>query len=177
MNMKKLYEEGFEEYPITTVIAQNLFFLIYFSIGFIAMLSLKISGIPIISLLYAVFLIVMLLFVLRKHLCTNCYYYGKRCSTGWGKLSSLMFKEKSGNYELGIKLAGITWGLATLIPIIGSIISLILNFTTYRLGLLMLFIFLTPFNFIFHKNSCKRCKMRNICPASIVKKKEEDFPQ
>jgi len=88
-----------------------------------------------------------------------------------------MFKEKSGSYELGIKLAGSTWGLATLIPIIGSIISLILNFTTYRLGLLMLFIFLTPFNFIFHKNSCKRCKMRNICPASIVKKKEEDFPQ
>ena len=176
MNMKKLYEKGFEEYPITTVIAQNLFFLIYFSIGFIAILPLKILGIPIISLLYAVFLVVMLLFVLRKYLCTNCYYYGKKCSTGWGKLSSLMFKEKSGNYELGIKLAGITWGLATLIPIIGSIISLILNFTTYRLGLLILFIFLTPFNFIFHKNSCKRCKIRNVCPASMVKKKE-DFSQ
>ncbi|MHA1764719.1 MAG: hypothetical protein ACTSVK_00485, partial [Promethearchaeota archaeon] len=140
-------------------------------------LPLKILGLPIISLLYAIFLVVMLLFVLRKHLCTNCYYYRKRCSTGWGKLSSLMFKEKSGNYELGIKLAGITWGLATLIPIIGSIISLILNFTTYRLDLLILFILLTPINFIFHKNSCKKCKMRNICPASMAREKERKFSQ
>ena len=171
--MKKLYEDGFEEYPITTVIGQNLFFLIYFGIGFIGMLSLKIFNIPVVSLLYAIFLIIMLLFVLRKHLCTNCYYYGKTCSTGWGKLSSLMFKEKSGNYELGIKLAGITWGLATLIPIIGIIISLILNFSVYRLVLLGLFILLTPINFISHKNSCKRCKMRTICPATMIKGRDE----
>ncbi|RLI55425.1 MAG: hypothetical protein DRO93_11945 [Candidatus Thorarchaeota archaeon] len=173
MDTKKLYEKGFEEYPITTVITQNLFFLIYFGIGFIGLLPLKLFNIPIISLLYAIFLIVMLLFVLRKHLCTNCYYYGKRCSTGWGKLSSLMFKERSGNYESGIKLAGITWGLATLMPVIGIIISLILNFTIYELGLILLFISLTPVNFILHKNSCKKCKMRNICPASMVKEKKE----
>ena len=170
MDMKKLYENGFEEYPIITVIGQNLFFLIYFGIGFIGVLPLKIFGISLISFLYAIFLVIMLLFVLRKHLCTNCYYYGKRCSTGWGKLSSLMFKEKSGNYKLGIKLAGITWGLATLIPIIGIIISLILNFTMYRVVLLGLFILLTPMNFILHKNSCKRCKMKNICLASMTKK-------
>jgi len=169
MDTKKLYEKGFEEYPITTVITQNLFFLIYFGIGFIGLLPLKLFNIPIISLFYAIFLIVMLLFVLRKHLCTNCYYYGKICSTGWGKLSSLMFKERSGNYKLGIKLAGITWGLATLIPVVGIIISLILNFTIYELGLILLFISLTPVNFILHKNSCKKCKMRNICPASMVK--------
>jgi len=169
--MKKLYKAGFEEYPITTVIAQNLFFLIYFGVGVVVMLPLKISGVSIFSLLYAVFLVVMLLFVLRKHLCTNCYYYGKRCATGWGKLSALMFKEKSGNYELGIKLAGITWGLATLIPIIGAAISLISNFTLLQFGLLIFFILLTPLNFVLHKNSCKKCKMRNICSASMVKRK------
>lgn len=173
MYSKKLYEKGFEEYPITIEIGQNLFFLIYFGIGFIGLLPLKIFGISLISLLYMIFLVIMLLFVLRKNLCTNCYYYGKRCSTGWGKLSSLMFKEKSGNYKLGIKLAGITWGLATLIPIVGIIISLILKFTMHRLVLLGLFILLTPLNFILHKNSCKRCKMRDICPASMLKEKEE----
>ncbi len=171
MDMKKLYENGFEEYPIITVIGQNLFFLIYFGIGFIGMLPLKTFGISLISFLYAIFLVIMLLFVLRKHLCTNCYYYGKRCSTGWGKLSSLMFKEKSGNYELGIKLANITWALATLTPIIGIIISLFINFSGYKLALLLLFVVLTPVNFLFHKNSCKRCKLRNICPASMSKEK------
>lgn len=173
MCMKKIYEKGLEEYPIATVIGQNLFFLIYFGIGFIGLLPLKLCNIPLISLLYIIFLIVMLLFVLRKHLCTNCYYYGKRCSTNWGKLSSFMFKEKSGNYELGIKLAGIIWGLATLIPVIGIIISLFLNFTIYKLVLMVLFILLTPINFLLHKNSCKRCKMIYICPASMVKENKK----
>ncbi len=106
---KDIYEEGFEEYPILTVIGQNLFFVLYFSVGFVILYPFKVLNVPIISLFYVMFLIIMLLFVLRKHLCTNCYYYGKRCSTGWGKLSSLLFKEKSGNYNLGIKLAQITW--------------------------------------------------------------------
>ena len=169
MKAKKIYDKGLERYPLGCIIGQNIFFLAYFAIGFIGMMPLQIYRFPVISVLYALFLIMMLLFILRKHLCTNCYYYGKICSTGWGKLSSLMFKERSGNYKLGIKLAGITWGLATLIPVVGIIISLILNFTIYELGLILLFISLTPVNFILHKNSCKKCKMRNICPASMVK--------
>ncbi len=169
MDEKGLYKDGFEEYPIATVIAQNLLFLVYFGIGFIGMLPLKIFDIPLISVLYAVSLVIMLVFVLRKHICTNCYYYGKRCSTGWGKLSSLMFKERSGNYRLGVKLAGITWGGAILIPILGMILCLILDFTLYKVILLGSFILLSPIVFIYHKNSCKRCKMKDICPASMVK--------
>ena len=117
------------------------------------------------------FLIAMLIFVLRKHLCTNCYYYGKRCSTGWGKLAAAMFKKNSGNYELGVKLAGITWGLATIVPIIGIITVLLLNFELNLLVILILFIIITPLNFMMHKHSCVRCKMRNICPASMAKTK------
>jgi len=166
MDTKKLYEKGFEEYPITTVITQNLFFLIYFGIGFMGLLPLKLF-----SLLYAIFLIIMLLFVLRKHLCTNCYYYGKRCSTGWGKLAAVMYKEKSGKYELGVKLAVITWGLATTVPIIGTITILIFKFELYFLVILILFILLTPLNFMVHKNSCVKCKMKFICPASMAKNK------
>jgi len=166
MYNQKVYEKA---YPIITVIFQNLFFLLYFGVGFMGMLPIKICGVSIISLFYLLFLIAMLLFILRKHLCTNCYYYGKRCATGWGKLSSLMFKEKSGNYELGIKLAKITWGLATIIPIIAMLLLLVISFSGYRLTLLGLFIFLTPINFLLHKNSCKRCKMKTFCPVAPKK--------
>ena len=169
MNMEeKLYKKGLKKYPIGCVIGQNLFFLFYFGIGFIGMFSLRIYEFPIISIAYALFLVVILLFVLRKHLCTNCYYYGKLCSTGWGKLA-LMFRKNSGNYELGVKLAGITWMIATLIPIVGIITVLILSFSTFRLILLVLFLLLTPVNFITHKRACKKCKMRFICPASMAK--------
>ena len=159
----------FERYPISYIVGQNLFFLVYFGIGCAEMLSLQIHAFPVISILYAFFLVIMLLFVLRKHLCTHCYYYGKRCNTGWGKLSSFMFKKDSGNYQLGIKLAGITWMLATLIPIVGSVLTLVLNYSTFTLSLLVLFVLLTPINFVIHKKACEKCKMRFICPASMAK--------
>ena len=131
MNMEEeLYKEGLEKYPTGCIIGRNLFFLAYFGIGFLGMFSLQIYGFPIVSIAYASFLVIMLLFVLRKHLCTNCYYYGKLCSTGWGKLA-LMFKKNSGNYEFGVKLAGITWMLATLIPIIGIYYSFNFKFLNF----------------------------------------------
>ena len=169
MKEEKLYKEGLENYPIGCVIGQNIFFLAYFGIGFIGMLPLQILGFPIISVLYALFLIIMLLFVLRKYLCTHCYYYGKICSTGWGKLTALMFKKNSGNYQLGVKLAGITWILATAIPIVGIILALVLDYSLSNLIFLILFILLTPVNFVSHKKVCEKCKIRFICPASMAK--------
>jgi hypothetical protein len=175
MNSNGKLENGFSEYPLGWVIGQNLFFMFYFGIGFVGMLPVKIYSFPLISFLYAAFLILMLLFVLRKHLCTNCYYYGKRCSTGWGILSSLMFNQRTGNYKLGIMLANITWGIATLLPVIIGAILVILDFTIREALILGMFIILTPISFLFHKNSCGRCRMRGICPASMIKEKSNNI--
>ena len=169
---RKVCKDCYEEYPLYFVLFQNIFLAIYFGIGFIGMLPLQIRDFPIVSAFYALFLAIMLLFVIRKHLCTNCYYYGKRCSTAWGKLSSLMFKKNSGNYELGAKLANITWMLATLIPIARITAALILNYSPSNLILLILFILLTPVNFITHKKACEKCKMRFICLANTAKAKK-----
>ena len=155
-----------EKYPWWWISGQNLLFVIYFGLGYVLLSPIKVSNIPIIAILYVAFLAVMLLIVLRKHLCTNCYYYGKWCSTGWGKLSSLMFKEKSGNYKLGIKLAGITWGIGTATPIIVGIIPAIKNH--FLLLIWIVFLLLTPVVMFAHKKSCERCKMRDICPASMA---------
>ncbi len=85
------------------------------------------------------------------------------------KIGSSYVQEKSGNYELGVKLAGITWMLATLIQVIGILATLILNYSLSNLILLILFILLTSVNFITHKKACEKCKMRFIYPASMTK--------
>ena len=162
---EKLYKECPEKYSLGCVIGQSLFYTAYFGIGFLGMLHLQIYGFPVVSLLYVLFLATVLLLVLREYLCTHCYYYGKWCSTGWcstgwGKLSALMFRKDSGNYQLGIKLACITWMLATIIPIAGIIGTLVLSYSFSTLVLLILFILLTPVNFISHKKACEWCKMR-----------------
>jgi len=168
-NKIKIYEQGLEEYPKSWIVGQNLFMVIYFAIGAFGMYSLQFSGIPILSIAYIIFLITMLVFVLRKHVCTFCYYYDKWCNTGWGKLSSCLFKNDSGNPELGGKLAGVTWMPATIIPILAMIVSLILNFSTTGLGILIIFIILSGMHFMIHKKSCEKCKMRFICSGSTAK--------
>lgn len=171
MNMKqKLYEKGLEKYSLLGAIGQNLFFVFYFSVAFIGMYSLQIAKFPIVSVVYIIFLGIMLIFVLRKHSCTHCFYYEKVCGTGWGKLAACLFKKNSGNYELGGKLAGVTWMLAMFFPLIGMIITLVLNwFSIPIILLLVIFIILSGVNFFIHKKSCERCKMRFICPGSTAR--------
>lgn len=170
MDKQKLYEKGLEKYPLLGAIGQNLFFIIYFAIAFIGMYSLQIANVPIISFIYIIFIGIMLVFVLRKHLCTHCFYYGKICGTGWGKLAACLFKKNSGNYEFGGKLASITWMLAMFLPLIGMTIALILNWFSITVTLLLVaFIILTCVNFLIHKKSCEKCKMRFVCPGSVAK--------
>lgn len=167
---QKLYDKGKEEYPLASAIGQNLFFIIYFAIAFIGMFSLQIGNVPIVSIIYIVFIGIMLILVLRKHLCTHCFYYGKVCGTGWGKLAACLFKKNSGNYEFGGKLAGITWMLAMFLPLIGMIIALMLNgFSVTIILLLVIFIILSGANFFVHKKTCEKCKVRFICPGSAAR--------
>ncbi len=164
-----LYQGGYEEYPLKWVIGQNLFFLLYFGIGAAGIWPLAIYRIPVVCILYVIFLILMLVFVLRKHLCTGCYYYGKRCSTGWGLLAAKLYAKDSGNYHLGLKMAGFTWASATLVPLIGMVIVLLMGFSLTELALLVLFLALTPVNLLLHKGACTRCRMRFACPGSMAK--------
>jgi len=156
------------EYPPGFVIAQNVFLLLYFGAGFVGMQPLRLSGVPVLSVVYALFLALMLLVVLRKHLCTHCYY-GKRCATGWGKLSALMFERGSGSYELRVKLAKVTWALATAVPVFGISAAYFLTPSRHELVPLLLFLLLTPINFALHRSACEKCGMRRKCPRTMAR--------
>ena len=142
MERQKLYEKGLENYPKARVVLTNVSLIIWFGFTAYGMSALKLSGLPSVSIVYLFFTFVMLGFILRKHLCTHCYYYSKWCGSGLGKLSSCLFEEKSGNYELGMKMAGLTWGLLTVVPMIAI-----------------------P---VWEEKGCAQCKMRYVCEASAA---------
>ncbi len=160
--------EHYEEYPTWWIIGQNIVIIAYFTLGAVLLSPVRLSGFPILSVFYALFLTIMLVFVLRKHLCTNCYYYGKWCSTGWGKLASLFYRQGSGNYNLGIKLAGFTWGIGVGLPLIFPILLFFRRRCFRWLALWIIFVILTFFVMLWHKKSCNKCKMRKTCPASMA---------
>ena len=127
MAENKIYDDGIESFSKLTVLGENLLIFCMIIIGVIGMLPFQLYYLPIISIIYLLFSLVMLFFLLRKHLCTNCYYYNKWCHCGWGKLASLIFKKHTGNQNLGGKLANITWAFIMILPIVIMINILILN--------------------------------------------------
>lgn len=169
--MNKLYEEGLENYPKATVIFANALLLLWFGFAAYGMSVLKIAGLPMVSVIYLVFALMMLGVVLRKHLCTQCYYYDKLCGIGWSKLSSCQFKQNTGNYELGMKLAGLTWGLLTVVPVIAIPLAMFLHreFLVYGGICLAGFLLIMITNQSGRKKGCSQCKMRYICKISAAR--------
>jgi hypothetical protein len=120
-------------------------------------------------LLYWLYILV-LEFRLLKNSCTKCYYYGKRCAFGQGKLAALFFKKDS--KPLGTKK--ISWKeilpdfLVSVVPILVGIGLLVLEFNWIILGLsILLFILTSAGNgFVRGELACNHCKQRELgCPA------------
>lgn len=166
----KIYEQGFEEYSKASIFLGNLMMLIWIALGTIASWFLH----PLAAWIYLTFAVVMVGIVLRKLVCTNCYYFGKWCCLGWGKLSALFFKK--GDIEkfaasLGIKLAPLTYGLLSIIPIILIVISLFQSFLLIKLIVLILLLLVSFYSgALSRKKACADCKMRLVCPGCAVKK-------
>ena len=169
--MENLYEKGIEKAAPGYVLFENILILGNIFLGFWGMYSIKIFNVPVLSIIYAAIILYMLTFVLRKHLCTQCFYFGKTCHCGWGRLASGLYKQNSGNQEKGGKLAGATWATLMLVPIIAITIKLILSYSNNLLFLLIAFVVLVIINLGLHVKDCKECKMKNCCPGSAAKDK------
>lgn len=165
----KLFEDGNEEFSKFIIILGNILMLLWIALGTISCWFLS----PLIALLYMLFALIMIFVVLRKMVCANCYYYGKWCAMGWGKLSAIFFRKgdvDKFSSSIGIKLAPVTYGLLTLIPLILIVISLVRGFSIFKVVLLILLLFISFYSgSINRKKTCAKCKMRIICPGSAVK--------
>ncbi len=168
-NNIKLFDEGLEEYPMSVVLIENLVLAIWILLGTIVILQESL----IIGVFYVAGALLMILVVMRKIICTHCYYYGKRCHVGWGKISSLLFKK--GNIETfstcsGQKVAPLLFMLLALIPMLFGIGSLVRDFRIYKLVLVALLLSAILYSTIVtRKKSCGSCKVKLICPGSAVK--------
>ncbi len=167
----EIYEGGIEKVKIPYIVFENTLIVALLVFGYLGMKPISVHGIPILSIIYVLFTLIMLIFILRKHLCTHCYYYGKSCHCGWGHLSSKLFKKESGNQKAGGILAGITWGTIMVLPVISMVLLIITNEVKLKQEMLYLvsFVILTVINGVLHKIDCENCKMKYICPGSAAK--------
>jgi hypothetical protein len=162
-----LYEQGIEKHSKATIVFSNLVMALWIALGTIACWFLH----PLAGWLYLAAALIMVGVVLRKLVCTNCYYYGKLCGTGWGKLAALFFKEgemEKFSASIGIKLAPGVYGLLSLIPTVLVVISIVREFTVLKIIILALLLLVTVYSgFLSRKKGCANCKMKLVCPGSV----------
>lgn len=157
----------YESYPRWIVLVSNLANLAIYGIGAYLLASL-IVWLAIPYLIYCLWLEVR---VLRKS-CVGCYYYGKRCAFGKGQVCALILERKRQPEEFACD--NIRWWtlipdfMVSVIPIIGGIVLLVLEFAWLPLALLLALVFLAFGGTAVIRGSlaCKYCRQREIgCPA------------
>lgn len=164
-----LNNNGLEEYPWSVVIMENLEIAVWIFLGtfLIAGLSEKLG------IVYLSTALLMILVIMRKLLCTRCYYYGKRCHVGWGKISAAFFKQgdiSEFSACAGSKIAPVFFGLLALVPILSGAIVMFKNPSlTNGIALFLLLAAVIHSSVFSRKKSCGQCKMNLVCPASAAK--------
>lgn len=155
-----------ENYPAISVIASNLVPLAIYLIGISLLVRFGIVWVA----AYLVFVLILEYRLVSRH-CTDCYYYGKICAFGKGRLCAFLFRK--GDPER-FRTMTITWTdivpdfLVFLIPVLAGTILLIQEFSV---PVLILVIALLLLGFLGNavvrgQLACKYCKQREIgCPA------------
>lgn len=157
---------GLENYPFRTVFVINLISLSVYAAG----LYLTYLVWPPFSFLYLVYVIYSELSLYRH--CASCYYYGKVCAFGKGKVAALIFSKndpkKFGDVQFGSKemMKGL---LVPVIPVIAGAWLLLVKFSPAILALAAwpLIVMFLGNPLIYGRLACPHCRQGEICcPAS-----------
>jgi hypothetical protein len=156
----------YDNYPLWIVFLSGSVSILVYVSGLIIISSLSwIAVVP-----YSAFILWLEFRLLSKH-CINCYYWGKTCGFGKGRLSSWLFKRGNPS-EFCDK--SFSWKdmipdlLVSLIPILTAVILMIIRFNFILLIVTVVLIALTTIGngFIRGNLTCKFCKQREMgCPA------------
>ena len=166
-------KEGYENYPAWMIIVTNLVTLSIYILGVIILSG---YGFIVVSLylLYILWIEARLL----TH-CTNCFYYGRLCCFGRGRVASCVLKKGKAKKFMDKEIRWIDIlpdFLVSLIPLTAAIIFLV---TDYSLVLLtetvLLFVLAFPVTGILRGNwACRYCRQKDIgCKAQELFKKKE----
>jgi hypothetical protein len=158
--------KSYDNFPLWIVLVSNFVSITIYFLGIfvIATYSWLFAGI---FLGYIAFLE----FRLIKNHCVDCYYWGKTCGFGKGRISALLFKKGDIHHFCNHK---ITWKemipdmLVSLIPVTVGIIAMIIDFNFSILVAVIVIILLTTAGngFIRGSLTCNYCKQREYgCPA------------
>lgn len=158
---------AFKKYPLSTVLITNSVIVIIWIISVYLVWQLG----RFLGILFIIY-IIGLEFFIYKHGCSCCYYYGKRCAFGRGKIAPFLVRRDNPQKFCQRKVTCLNLLpviLGSLIPVIAGLILLIRSFSWPILILTLIpvanWFFINPL--IYGKLICLHCQQGRICcPAN-----------
>lgn len=158
-------DKKLENYPIKIVCISATLTILSYLLGTVVLYVLH----PFLGILFLL-LAVSTIVVSMKLRCTHCYYLGKYCNFGLGKLAAILFKKgdpsEFRNPRKVIVTAILSFG-TLLLPIIAGVVLIIIDLSIENIGLLLVYILfgILP-NFFVRGNFCEKCVQGQLgCPS------------
>ena len=157
---------GYDKFPLPMVLVSVLVTVAIYTIGIVIIAGFGL----IVAAIYLLFVLLLEFRLIRGH-CTDCYYYGRTCAFGRGRISAIFFRKG----EMGrFSSMTITWKdilpdfLVVIIPVLAGIALLIRSFS-WIIALLILVLLILGFAgnaLVRGQIACRYCKQRELgCPA------------
>lgn len=152
----------YQDYPVFTVLLRWLFLGIAFALGVYILLKFE----AILAYIYVFYGAICLTLILPLSRCVYCFYHGRCCDSGFGKVAAYLFpKSDESQYASKYVYFTLTYLFWLLPGIVGFVqvlrrrsLPVLLIFLAFLLALLLERVVL--------KNlGCKNCHQREICPG------------
>jgi hypothetical protein len=154
--------QPYENYPWAKILPRWLFGASEIGLSIWAVISFNLN----LGIFFAVWWAISLFVLLPLLRCTKCYYYGKRCNTGWGLIAKFAFaKNETSYFHSGYALTALLWPLR-IIPFAFGILNLLDGFSFNPDGLFIIYFHTIIFHrFYYRRINCVACYQKEICPV------------
>jgi hypothetical protein len=151
-----------EAYPKHVVVLRWMVLGAAFALGVYILTDIK----HVLGIAYVIYSIVALTFILPLSRCAHCFYHGKLCNTGWGKVAAYLVAKGDESKYVKYYNYAIFLHLLWIIPLLASFVQLIRERDLKSLIIFLAYSFVLFVEKIFLKKlGCIRCRLREICPA------------
>lgn len=171
--MYELYREKIntacrESFSLPWIICENILHLSTWVIAGALIWPVRLSGWPVAAILWALVVVVVQV-LLKKHNCSGCYYFGKNCHLGWGRLSAWLFRQDSGSMKTGMRLSLYYILSPPTFLVAAVLVGALLDVGVQHWIFLGLYVVLNLLSFAVRMKGCRLCAMRDVCPGSAAR--------
>jgi hypothetical protein len=152
----------YQDYPLSIILLRWFFLGIAFGLGIYILFQFK----EILAYAYILYGAICLTLILPLSRCVYCYYHGRLCDSGFGKIAAYLFpKDEESKYTSKYVYFSLTYPF-WLLPGLFAFFQVLRRRSWEALIIFLAFLLILLLERVFLKAAgCKKCYQRKICPG------------